>query len=245
MLLAAGLGTRLRPLTEKTPKALLPMDGHPLIAYDLGLLQRAGICDVVINLHYLGEQIRNYCQDGAQWGMRIRYSEEPEILGSGGGLKKAATLMSGKTFVAINADTLMDIDINAAIKSFNPAHAGLMALVSVASDENYGRVAIDPKNHLAGFRTGNHTFAGVQIVTPTLIAQLPNGESSVIEAGYKPLIAQGAVFDTYLHTGYWNDIGTIERYDQTRKDIADGKITLTPALSPSAKGGLSQERGGV
>lgn len=229
MLLAAGLGTRLRPLTEKIPKAMLPMDGHPLIAYGLGLLQRAGICDVVINLHYLGDQIRHYCKDGAQWGMRIRYSEEPEILGSGGALKKAATLMDGEPFVAINADTLMDIDLRAVINACHPAHAGLMTVIPVAPEDRYGRVTLDSQNHLAGFGSGTHTFAGVQIVTPKLIAQLPNGESSVIEAGYQPLIAQGKVFDTYRHDGYWNDIGTVERYDQTRKAICSGKLTLHPA----------------
>lgn len=228
MLLAAGLGMRLRPLTEKTPKAMLPMDGHPLIAYGLGLLQRAGISDVVINLHYLGEQIRDYCKDGAQWGVKIRYSEEPEILGSGGGLKKAAALMGGDSFVAINADTLMDIDVGAVIAAFNPAHAGLVVLVPTSPSDRYGRVAIDSQNHLAGFGTGQHTFAGVQIVTPKMVAQLPQGESSVIEVGYKPLIAQGAVFDTVVHTGYWNDIGTVKRYEQTRRDIAEGRVGLKP-----------------
>lgn len=228
MLLAAGLGTRLRPLTEKTPKAMLPMDGHPLIAYGLGLLQRAGILDVVINLHYLGNQIRNYCKDGAQWGMQIRYSEESTILGSGGGLKKAAALMGGEPFVAINADTLMDIDIRAVITAFTPAHAGLVALVPVAPDDRYGRVTLNAENQLTGFGSGQHTFAGVQIITPTLTSQLPEGESSVIESGYKPLIAQGAVFDTVVHTGYWNDIGTAERYNQTRNAILAATLQLHP-----------------
>lgn len=232
ILLAAGLGKRLRPLTEGMPKVMLPMDGHPLIAYGLGLLQRAGICDVVINLHYLGDQIRNYCKNGIHWGMRIRYSEEPEILGSGGGLKQAAALMEGEVFVAINADTLMDIDLHAVIDAFNPKHAGLAALVSVAPNDRYGRVAINSHHHLTEFGTGNHTFAGVQIVTPQLISRLPEGESSVIESGYKPLIAEGAVFDTVLHTGYWNDIGTMERYEQTRRDILDGRIQLKPVTSP-------------
>lgn len=227
MLLAAGLGTRLRPLTEKTPKAMLPMDGHPLIAYGLGLLQRAGICDIVINLHYLGNQIRDYCKDGSRWGLRIRYSEEPEILGSGGGLKQAAALMNGESFVAINADTLMDIDIRAVIAGHNPNHAGLMTVIPITATDPYGRVTVD-QNHITGFGSGNHTFAGVQIVTKQLIAQLPDGESSVIANGYAPLIASGKTIDAYEHTGYWNDIGTIDRYDKTRSAIASGKLKLQP-----------------
>lgn len=226
MLLAAGMGMRLRPLTETTPKAMLPMVGYPLIAYGLGLLQRAGIVDVTINLHYLGNQIRDYCKDGTQWGMQIRYSEEPKILGSGGGLKKAAALMGDDPFVAINADTLMDIDIRTAINAFNPAHAGLVAIVPVTPADRYGRISLDSENHLTGFGTGTHTFAGLQIITPKLTAQLPDGASSVTESGYKPLIAAGDTFDTFLYTGYWNDIGTVERYEQTRTAIHLGQLKL-------------------
>lgn len=229
MLLAAGLGTRLRPLTEKTPKAMLPMDGHPLIAYGLGLLQHAGIRDIVINLHYLGDHIRDYCKDGSQWGLRIRYSEEPEILGSGGGLKRAAALMKGESFVAINADTLMDIDIRAVMAAHNPKHAGLMTLIPISPTDTYGRVARNANGHLAEFGSGDYTFAGVQIVTPQLIAQLPEGECSVIEAGYKPLISGGATVDTVIHTGYWNDIGTVERYEKTQNEIRSGRLKLKVA----------------
>lgn len=231
MLLAAGLGMRLRPLTEKTPKAMLPMDGHPLIAYGLGLLQRAGICDVVINLHYLGALIRNYCKDGARWGMRIRYSEEPQILGSGGALKQAAAFMDGEPFVAINADTLMDIDIRSVIAARNPQHAGLMTVIPVTPNDPYGRVAVK-QNCITGFGNGDHTFAGVQIVTPQLVSQLPDGESSVISNGYVPLIAGGATIDAYEHAGYWNDIGTVDRYDQTRNAIACGQLKLQPVHEP-------------
>ncbi len=226
MLLAAGLGTRLRPLTETTPKAMLPMDGHPLIAYGLGLLQRAGIQDIVINLHYLGDHIRNYCKDGSQWGLHIRYSEEPTILGSGGGLKHASSLLGDEPFVSINADTLMDIDIRAVINTYIPKHAGLMTIIPISPTDKYGRVSINTQGQLVGFGSGTHTFAGVQIITPQLIAQLPDGESSVMDSGYKPLIAAGAQFDTYVHTGYWNDIGTVERYEQTRRDILEERIQL-------------------
>ncbi|PIR20849.1 MAG: mannose-1-phosphate guanylyltransferase [Deltaproteobacteria bacterium CG11_big_fil_rev_8_21_14_0_20_47_16] len=228
MLLAAGFGTRLRPLTDSTPKPMLPMDGHPLIAYSLGLLQTAGIRDVIINLHYLGEQVSEYCGDGSQWGMRISYSEEPTILGSGGGLKKAAPFFEDKPFIAINADTLMGINLKTVIAAFNPEHAGLMVTCPVSAEDNYGLVSVADNGRLTGFGEGDVTFAGVQIVTPRLIAQLPDGESSVINDGYKPLIASGAIFDTICHTGYWNDIGTIERYEKTRIDILDGIIRLNP-----------------
>lgn len=228
MLLAAGLGTRLRPLTDKTPKPMLPLDGHPLIAYSLGLLQRAGIRDVIINLHHLGDQIRAYCQDGTQWDMQIRYSEEPVILGSGGGLKKAAPFFEGQPVVAINADTLLDIDLAKVVAAFRPGHEGLMVTCPVADADPYGRVAVSASGQLAGFGSGSVTFAGIQIVTPRLLRQLPDGVSSVITEGYAPLIESGAVIDTVLHTGYWNDIGTVERYEQSRLDIENGAVKLKP-----------------
>lgn len=228
MLLAAGLGTRLRPLTEKTPKPMLPLDGHPLIDHSLGLLQRAGIHHVVINLHYLGEQIRDYCKDGRQWGMHIDYSEELVILGSGGGLKQAETFFGSKPVVAINADTLLDIDLALLISKFNPEHDGLMVTVPVSEQDPYGRVTVDTSGHLRGFGSGDVTFAGVQIVTPRLLDHLPNGESSIIEKGYKPLIQEGGVIDAVLHNGYWNDIGTVARYENTCKEIQSGKLKLKP-----------------
>lgn len=228
MLLAAGLGTRLRPLTETIPKPMLTVGGHPLIAYSLGLLQRAGITDVVINLHHLGNQVREYCKDGAPWGMRIRYSEEPIILGSGGGLKQAASLIGNEPFVAVNADTLLDIDLQDMMAAHNTAHAGLMVLVPVTDSDHYGRVGTTAHGYLSEFGTGHHTFAGVQIVTPQLIAQLPEGVSCVIKNGYQKLLQQGNTIDCYIHTGYWNDIGTPERYAQTQADFAAGKIKICP-----------------
>lgn len=228
MLLAAGLGTRLRPLTEKIPKPMLPLDGHPLIDYSLGLLQRAGIRHVVINLHYLGEQIRDYCKGGRQWGMQIQYSEELVILGSGGGLKQAAPFFDSKPVVAINADTVLDIDLDLLISKFNPEHDGLMVTVPIEEQDPYGRVTVDTSGHLRGFGSGDVTFAGVQIVTPQLLAQLPAGESSVIEKGYKPLVQNHGIVDTLLHNGYWNDIGTVARYENTCKEIQSGKLKLKP-----------------
>lgn len=228
MLLAAGLGTRLRPLTNTTPKAMLSVADHPLLAYGLGLLQRAGIRDVMINLHYHGEQIQDYCGDGSQWGLHISYSEEPKIMGSGGALKKCEDYFGDAPFVAINADTLMDIDLKKVISAFDPDHAGLMVTCPVEPEDAYGRVGTDSNGKLTEFGIGHHTFAGIQIVTKQLMRLLPPGESSVMQQGYIPLMAQGGVVDTYLHTGYWNDVGTPERYDQTCSDFATGYAQLQP-----------------
>ena len=112
MVLAAGQGTRLHPLTEHTPKALVPVAGRPMIEYSLLLLRRYGIRDIIINLHHLGDQIENYLGDGKQLGLQITYSKEPELLDTGGGLLKAKPFLQDGTFIVINTDVLIDLSLS-------------------------------------------------------------------------------------------------------------------------------------
>ena len=106
MILAAGFGTRLRPLTNTVPKALVPVAGRPLIEYSLLFLKAYGIENVVINLHHLGEKIREALGDGSAYGLRITYSPEDPILESGGGIKNAQPFLDGETFLVLNCDTI-------------------------------------------------------------------------------------------------------------------------------------------
>ena len=112
MVLAAGQGTRLHPLTEHTPKALVPVAGRPMIDYSLLLLKRYGIRDIMINLHHLGDQIESYLGDGKQLGLQITYSKEPELLDTGGGLLKAKPFFQDGTFIVINTDVLIDLSLS-------------------------------------------------------------------------------------------------------------------------------------
>ena len=113
MILAAGLGTRLRPLTNAIPKPLLPIAGTPLIVWNLLLLKRHGFQDVIINLHYLGPMIEQALGNGSKYGMRIYYSHEPVILGTGGGIKQAEPNFSGEPVLVLNGDTLFELDLDA------------------------------------------------------------------------------------------------------------------------------------
>src|SRR3982751_5669006 len=128
MILAAGLGTRLRPLTDTIPKPLLPVGGTPLIVWNLLLLRRHGIRDVVVNLHYLGHLIQKELRDGSMWGMRISYSQEPTILGTGGGLKQAERYFEGRPFLVLNGDTLCELDLGA-LRRFHEQHRPLATMV--------------------------------------------------------------------------------------------------------------------
>jgi NDP-sugar pyrophosphorylase family protein len=112
MILAAGKGTRLLPLTEKLPKALVPVAGKPMIHYGLDLLARHGISEVMINLHHLGSLIEEALGDGSDFGLRISYSREDELLDTGGGIKRAASFFQRKRFLVMNCDFLARIDLH-------------------------------------------------------------------------------------------------------------------------------------
>ena len=128
MILAAGRGNRLRPLTDSIPKPLLEVAGQPMIAFPLKLIRDAGIEEVVINVHHLGAQIRSAFGDGRSYGVRITYSEEDPILDTGGGIAAVREFLSGDTFVVLNADTFIDIRLGDVI-AFHRAHEGLATMV--------------------------------------------------------------------------------------------------------------------
>ncbi len=235
MILAAGLGTRLRPLTEATPKPLLPVGGTPLIVWNLLLLRAGGIRDVIINLHYLGSMIEDALGNGAAWDMRIAYSPEPELLGTGGGVKAAAEFFEGEPFLVINGDTLINIDVEA-FQDFHLSHGGVATLV--VRDDPYaaqwGAVESDAQDRILringrGWDQGSsppvahiRMFAGVHILHPSLLANAPMGQPFSIIDSYTQALNKGSRLLGFVHSGYWSDIGTVERYAQAQADVESG-----------------------
>src|SRR5262249_16690491 len=185
MILAAGLGTRLRPLTNTIPKPLLPIAGTPLIVWNLLLLKRHGFQDVVINLHHLGPMIEQALGNGSKYGMRIYYSHEPVILGTGGGIKQAEPNFSGEPVLVVNGDTLFEIDRDAlcAVHQRRQAAATLVlrsdpdaarwGLVEIDGDGRIVRITGRGKTDVSG--TDPRMFAGVHILHPRLLRDLPKG----------------------------------------------------------------------
>ncbi len=236
MILAAGLGTRLRPLTDTLPKPLLPIAGRPLIAWNLLLLRRYGVTEVMINLHHLGHLIEQALGDGSAFGMRIAYSKEPAILGTGGGLKQAEPFFGGEPFFVLNGDTLFDMDLGgmAAAHRQNRAVA-TMALRTDPDPDRWGAVELDAMHHVIRIngrgknpegRIRKQMFAGVHLMHPRLLADVPAGrESSIIEAYVRAIEAGETVAGCEL-SGYWSDIGTPERYAQAQRDAETGLIRL-------------------
>lgn len=229
MLLAAGFGTRLKPLTLETPKPLLPLNGMLLIDHQLKFLAANGIREVVINTHHLGEKIQKHVGQGIDFGIKVHYSEEAEILGTGGGVKKACKIFGNDMFIVKNCDSLIDIDLHRLISNhIESGAAATMAVMELGDKDKYNPVNVDKKGFITGFGEGKHFYAGVQIFGTEMMNVLPpEGKMAcLINDGYMQLIKKGLRVGAYIHHGYFNDIGTFARYEKAKKDVADGHFIL-------------------
>jgi NDP-sugar pyrophosphorylase family protein len=151
LVLAAGLGTRLRPLSDVRAKAALPVAGRPLIARILDRLGRTGIRRVVLNLHHLPESVTRIVGDGSGFGLEVRYSWERELLGSGGGPARAIPLLAADRFLIVNGDTLTDIDLEALATAHRASGALVTLAVAPADLTRYNAVMADSSNAVVGF----------------------------------------------------------------------------------------------
>ncbi|TLY12601.1 MAG: NDP-sugar synthase [Nitrospirae bacterium] len=236
MILAAGLGTRLRPLTDTLPKPLLPIGGTPLILWNLLLLRRHGITEVIINLHYLGHLIEKELGDGSRFGLRLSYSREPVILGTGGGIKQAEPFFNGEPFVVLNGDTLLELDLGTVVQFHEQRNAlATMVLREDPDADRWGAVETNPQQCVVrivgrglskGSQTAKRMFAGVHVMHPQLLKNVPTGQASSIIDAYVNAIQGGEVIMGYGMDGYWSDVGTPERYAQAQQDAEKGLITL-------------------
>ena len=201
MLLSAGLSTRLGPLGEQRPKPLLPVCDIPILRYGLATLAGGGVTDVVINLHHRGDLIEREIGDGSDLGIAVHYIEEPEILGTGGGLKNALHLLDpdgdDRPFVSMNGKLIVDLDVAALLEAYaaRPDALGMMVVRRVPDAVDWGAVAVDlsgPPRVTDILGQGEHMFCGVHVTRPSVMARLPDGESCSIRQGYLPWIREGA-----------------------------------------------------
>ena len=237
MILAAGLGTRLRPLTDHLPKPLLPLEGRPLIEHTLLLLRKYGFIDVIVNLHYQGEKIMQALGDGSRWGMKIHYSEEPRILGTAGGIKNVESLLSEGPFLVINSDILVEIRLDRVIKLHQREKAAATLVLREDPDVDvWGAVGLDAHNRIRQFLgkpdwTGEtlskRMFAGIHVMDPRVLAYIPGQGFSTIIDVYIEMIQKGERLVGQTVKGYWMDVGTPERYRQAQEDLKYRKETLS------------------
>jgi mannose-1-phosphate guanylyltransferase len=236
MILAAGLGTRMRPLTDHCPKPLLPLLLQPMLDHILAQLLRHGIRDVIINLHHHAEQLARWLGDGSRWGVHLSLSFEPEILGTAGALKRVEPLLRDAPFFVLNADVLIDMDLQALWHW----HCQRQALVTMVlrpdpAARSYGAVLVDADDcvQLINGRPSTHVpatgqemmFACVQVIDPQVLERIPPDCFSMTTSDvYPALIECNEAVYGYRYTGYWMDIGAPERYLQAHWDMLDGAL---------------------
>lgn len=241
MLLAAGKGERLRPLTDRVPKPLIPLGGQPMVFRVLTRLAAAGIREVHINTHHLGEQLPKAIGGGERWGLRVTWHPEAEILGTGGGLANALRESPGLgdgPVLMINSDILVDADLPALISAHAAANDPLATLVLRPDPEadRYGVIATDDDLRIRRFLTtdtGGATrefmFTGIQVISPRLLKDLRDRHGAfAITEPYMQGLAAGETLMAHIHTGYWSDLGTPERLMRAETDLTAGRLHAPP-----------------
>jgi N-acetyl-alpha-D-muramate 1-phosphate uridylyltransferase len=209
MVLAAGRGERLRPLTDTLPKPLLAVRGKPVIAWTLERLARAGIKDLVINHAHLGHKIEETLGDGSAFGVAIRYSAEPEALETAGGIANALPLLGSEPFIVVNGDIYCDFEFSALRRHRLGDDLAHLVLVPNPGHNAAGDFV------LHGARVGmdgpsRYTFSGIALYRPDLFASVERGAKAKLAPLLTQAIRQGRVGGE-LHAGMWHDVGTPQR----------------------------------
>jgi MurNAc alpha-1-phosphate uridylyltransferase len=216
MLLAAGRGERMRPLTDHTPKPLLVVGGQPLIAWHLAALARAGVREVIVNLSWLGSQLRAALGDGREFGVQIQYSEEGSPpLETGGGIFQALPLLGPAPFLVVNADTFTDIDVSA-LRLPAAADARLV-LVPNPPQHPRGDFGLDAEA-VTDQDPRPFTYSGIGLFSPALFAGCTAGRFPLLPL-LQRAIAAGRL-QGQRHDGLWRDIGTPARLAALNQELA-------------------------
>jgi len=217
MVLAAGRGERLRPLTDRVPKPLASVGGEPLLAHQLRWLVAAGVRDVVINLHHLGEQIEAAFGDGAAFGVRIEYSREVERLETGGGIVKALPMLGDAPFLLLNGDIFTDLPLTAV-----PAEPAVDADAHLVLTRKPAHREQGDFHWAAGRvtgRGGDYVYCGIAVLRPRLFAGRAAEPFSLRDLYFESL-ARGRLA-AQVWDGFWTDVGTPEQLDDLNRRLSN------------------------
>ncbi|PYQ48525.1 MAG: nucleotidyltransferase [Acidobacteria bacterium] len=220
MILAAGLGTRMRPLTLVKAKAALPVLNRPLLHWTLELLAAHGVREAMINLHHLPRTVRAAVGDGRAFGVKVAYSYEPEILGTGGGPRKVRRWLGDEPFLLVNGDVVFDFDLTRLFRAHARSGARVtLALIPNPDPRKYSGVVTGPDGRVRSIaslpRAARGTismFPGVHVLDPALLDRLPPGASDTVRDLYAPLIAEGSPPLGVRLRGPWYDLGSPSLY---------------------------------
>ncbi len=246
LVLAAGRGERLRPLTDTTPKPLLEVGGRPLIHYPLMMLKRRSITQIAINVHHLGGQIEATLGNGNELGLDIQYSPEPVLLGTGGPLLALRDYLGDETFVIANSDSILDLDL-ATMVAHHRDHRALatIALYRPPNPDYYSRLEIDGEGMIRRMRLltrqagrefddypaelsaaiaaslESFMYCGVCVCEPAVLDMMPVAAPFDLMGGvFGPMVAKGRRVTGYVHRGYFRTVDDVESYDRLRAEFA-------------------------
>jgi NDP-sugar pyrophosphorylase family protein len=260
VILAGGLGTRLRPLTLNRPKPVVPLLNVPFLCYQLGLLGVHGVLDVILSVSHRPDVIRATMARERLGAVRLRAVVEPDPLGTAGGVRNAADLVDGRV-VVLNGDVLTDLDLSAMLAAHEALGAAATIYLTPVEDPTaYGLVELEPDGRVRRFLekpgwdeiTTNTINAGVYVLERELLELIPKGEPYSMEREFFPLLLERDVpFYGFVSAGYWLDIGTPARYLQAQLDLLarrcrahvepagrqgpDGWIDSTATVAPAAR----------
>ena len=249
IILAAGFGTRLKPLTNDFPKPMFPVLNRPILEHTLHFLSSQDINEIAINLHHQSERIVDYFGSGKKFKVKLYFSKEENILGTAGGIKKLELFFKDETFLVINSDILTDVNLKDVLKFHKEKKSKLTLVVrqdpkgekcdSIQRVEE-GRI-VDFLGHSIknSAATTKVMFTGIQIMEPDIFSRIPaNKFYGTTEDVFPRMIQDGIPVYGFLHKGYWIDMGTRETYIQAQKDAMDGKVVLNNSYSKNPEGPL-------
>lgn len=236
MILAAGFGLRLRPLTEFLPKSMTPLSNKPFLEHTINTLKREGIKEFVINLHHLPEKITDYFKDGSGFGVKINYSIEKEILGTAGGIKAAESWLENDLFFVVNSDIAFELDFKE-VALFHKKNSALITMVlrEEREVEKYGAIEIDSSGRVRRFLGHGKTphseelkktmFTGIALYDPAVLKEFPdNGYCDISKEIYPKLMEKDFPVYGYVTDKYWADMGNPKNYLNLQKDVLAGKV---------------------
>jgi len=236
MVLAAGLGDRMRPITDHLPKPLLPIANRPVMGCILEHLARHGFTDIVANLHYRGQQIVEHFGDGSRYGVRLTYAHEEKLWGIAGGVGRCRDFFGDDTFLVIGADDLTDMDLSALVRQHRRVGAlASIGLAEVEETSQFGIVVTDDEGRVQRFvekpkRKAPSNTANTQIYLfeAAIFDFIPPDQ--VYDFGFQvfpALVAAGAPFYGFRLPGYWRDIGSLHDYLGAQADIMERRVRVT------------------
>ncbi len=231
VILVGGQGTRLRPLTSRLPKPVVPLVDRPFISFMLEWLREHGVCDVIMSCGFLATSMRDVLGDGSAMGVRLRFVEEPDPRGTAGALKLAEPMLDER-FLVLNGDVLTDIDLTSQIAQHEATGArATLALVPVADPSAYGVVILEDDRSVRDFVEkpssdrvqSNLISAGAYVLERTILELVPPDRNVSIEREVWPLLVGAGLFG-FPSDSYWLDIGTPARYLKGTFDIIEGNV---------------------